>query len=388
MNLYFILMDFMEMEEIMKNNKILFFFQSGRIARLNDDKLYAKEMFYGFHHFKDKKYNIEALEFNTHKTIFGKYFFLIFEKRLRNLLRLPLYWSFLTNKINLNKIHGSDYIVFSNNRVGCSAIPMLLISKLKGKNFKSLSFIMGLFSRKPKYKIFTMVQKFYIYLFLKTIDNFVFLSRGELDFAKEKFPRFKNKYNYLPFAVDLKIWRPDEGKKREYILFVGNDGNRDFELAEKISNEMTDESFVFLSEQIKKEKLKENSKIINGSWGSPAIDDIELRNIYQSARLTIIPLKESLQPSGQSVALQSMACGTPVLITETEGFWDKKNFKDHKNIFFAKNNYLQTWVADIKAILNLSEVKINKVISNGKETINKHYDLDKFSENIENILIN
>ena len=43
------------MEEIMKNNKILFFFQSGRIARLNDDKLYAKEMFYGFHHFKDKK---------------------------------------------------------------------------------------------------------------------------------------------------------------------------------------------------------------------------------------------------------------------------------------------------------------------------------------------
>ena len=111
-------------------------------------------MFYGFHHFKDKKYNIEALEFDTHKTNFGKYFFLIFEKRLRNLLRLPLYWSFLTNKINLNKIHGSDYIVFSNNRVGCSAIPMLLISKLKGKNFKSLSFIMGLFSRKPKYKIF------------------------------------------------------------------------------------------------------------------------------------------------------------------------------------------------------------------------------------------
>ena len=52
-----------------------------------------------------------------------------------------------------------------------------------------------------------------------------------------------------------------------------------------------------------------------------------------------------------------------MLITETEGFWDKENFKDHKNIFFAKNNYLQTWVADISAILNLSEVKINEVIS-------------------------
>ena len=40
--------------------------------------------------------------------------------------------------------------------------------------------------------------------------------------------------------------------------------------------------------------------------------------------MTIIPLKNSIQPSGQSVALQSMACGTPVVITETFGFWDKK----------------------------------------------------------------
>ena len=75
MNLYSILMEIMDMVEIMKNNKIIFFFQSGRISRLDDSKLYAKEMFYGFHHFKDKKYNIEALEFDTHKTIFGKYFF-------------------------------------------------------------------------------------------------------------------------------------------------------------------------------------------------------------------------------------------------------------------------------------------------------------------------
>ena len=49
-------------------------------------------------------------------------------------------------------------------------------------------------------------------------------------------------------------------------------------------------------------------------------------------------MKESLQPSGQSVALQSIACGTPVLITKTGGFWDNKNFKDKDNIFFAMKN--------------------------------------------------
>ena len=126
---------------------------------------------------------------------------------------------------------------------------------------------------------------------------------------------------------------------------------------------MTDESFVFLSEQIKTEKLKENSKIINGSWGSPAIDDIELRNIYQSAKLTIIPLKESLQPSGQSVALQSIACGTPVLITETKGFWDKKTLKTMKIYFLQKIIIYKLGLQTFKAILNLSEVKINEIIS-------------------------
>ena len=78
---------------------------------------------------------------------------------------------------------------------------------------------MGLFSRKPKYKIFEIFQRFYILLFLKNIDNFVFLSKGELDYAKDKFPKFINKYNYLPFAVDLDIWNSDVNKKKDYILF-------------------------------------------------------------------------------------------------------------------------------------------------------------------------
>ena len=113
-----------------------------------------------------------------------------------------------------------------------------------------------------------------------------------------------------------------------------------------------------------------------------------MRNLYQKARLTIIPLKDSLQPSGQSVALQSIACGTPVLITETEGFWDKKNFKHNENIFFAKDNQLQTWVNDIQNILNLNENQMKEIILYGKKTISSHYDLKKFSQKVEEILSN
>ena len=34
--------------------------------------------------------------------------------------------------------------------------------------------------------------------------------------------------------------------------------------------------------------------------------------------------KRKFQPSGQSVALQSMSLGIPVMITETKGFWQKE----------------------------------------------------------------
>ena len=107
----------------------------------------------------------------------------------------------------------------------------------------------------------------------------------------------------------------------------------------------------------------------------------------QKSKLTIIPLKNSLQPSGQSVALQSIACGTPVLITKTEGFWDTKNFQDQKNIFFAKDNDLSNWIDKIKNILEMDSERIGKVISNGIETVYKHYDLNEFSKKIEAILL-
>ena len=126
--------------------------------------------------------------------------------------------------------------------------------------------------------------------------------------------------------------------------------------------------------------------MINGSWGDPEVNDLELRDIYEKAKLTIIPLKDSLQPSGQSVALQSIACGTPVIISETEGFWDPKNFIDNKNIFFVKNNTIDNWVIQIEKVYNLELDIRNKLVNSGLNTIKENYDLNNFSEKIEEIM--
>lgn len=372
-----------------KNKSVAYFFQGGRTERLDSSVDYAKEMFYGFHYFQNNYENVIIKEFESHKSRIRRLFFLIIEKRLRSFLKLPLYWSFLVNRENYKIIKKSDYCVFSSNRIGCSALPMLLVAKLfKSKN-TSLSFILGLFSRKPRFFLFEVLQSGYVHLFLRYIDKFIFLSEGEFNYAVAKYPKLINKFNLLPFAVDLDLWKFNESsKEKNNILFVGNDGFRDFDLAENLSHSFIDLNFVYVSEFIKPESINtNNSKILKGSWGNPGVSDIELRDEYYKAKLTIIPLKESLQPSGQSVALQSLACGTPVLITKTEGFWDKKNFENKKNIFFAENNKIESWTKLIHFIINKSEEELNQVVMESRNLIEDKYSLIKFSKEIENILL-
>ena len=44
--------------------------------------------------------------------------------------------------------------------------------------------------------------------------------------------------SFLPFCIDTEFWTDKNNKditKNKNIIFVGNDGNRDFELLDKIS---------------------------------------------------------------------------------------------------------------------------------------------------------
>ena len=119
-----------------KDTKITYFFQGGRKSRLNNNEKYAKEMFYGFDYFKSKYPDTEIIEFSEHKTKLRRLFFILVEKPLRNLLKLPLYWTFLTSQLNYKRIKESNILVFSNNRMACSVLPMLLVAKKTNKDIK------------------------------------------------------------------------------------------------------------------------------------------------------------------------------------------------------------------------------------------------------------
>ncbi len=373
-----------------KKYKISYFFQGGRKERLLKDTPYAKEMFYGYHYFNENYEDVSLTEFTLEHSVLRRVFFRYIEKPLRTLLKLPLYWSFVITKKHFSELKKSDYSIFSSNRIGCSILPFVIFLKLTKNKTKYLCFILGLLSRKPKYKFFEIFQNFYIKVFFKFIDKFIFLSEGEYNLALQKYPKYKKKYFLLPFAIDTDMWKFKSKKdKNKKILFVGNDGFRDFQLAEKLSSELVDFEFVYVSQNISENNInKSNSIIKKGSWGDPYLSDEQLRKEYHEAFLTIIPLKDSYQPSGQSVALQSLSCGTPVLITQTVGFWDNENLKNEKNIFFIESNKIIDWKQKIEYLFSLDTDQINKIVKDGRNTIEKLYSVDEFSKKIEEILIN
>ena len=53
---------------------------------------------------------------------------------------------------------------------------------------------------------------------------------GEYNFAKSNYPKAVDKFIYLPFCVDTEFWSPRQENNKKGVLFVGNDGKRDYEL--------------------------------------------------------------------------------------------------------------------------------------------------------------
>ena len=55
---------------------------------------------------------------------------------------------------------------------------------------------------------------------------------------------------------------------------------------------------------------------IEGSLSESELDDLELKKLYSSSKISIIPLKETIQPSGQSVSYSTT--GLPIVILKHE----------------------------------------------------------------------
>ena len=368
----------------MKITDYCFVYFNGRAEKLKSKDIRPRDFFYGYHYASSIGYVTEILEFGNKEPANKTLSKLLFTIQQLVLKAFKFQYDFvgIIKPNNWNLLKNSKNIVLSNQRIAHSLLPFLIYVSLFKKSNNITVITMGLFNSSSKNSTIIKIHNFLHKIMLKNINRMVFIGQPEYFHANRVFKRYSKKFQYIPFGVDKDFWKKMNTQNQaldDYILFIGNDTNRDFNFLISLTNELQDKNFVVVTEKLNKSDFNSNNvKILNGSWNKDLLTDEYLRNLYDNAKITIVPLKEGLQPSGQSVTLQSMAIETPVIITKTSGFWSEDDFKHKENIYFVKSNDIDTWKEAIESLYVDNDMYQN-IASNSRQLIEKKYNSDNFN---------
>ena len=355
--------------------QIKFIFSEGRRKRWFEKNFSPSEFFYGYRELSNIYKNISFLEekdlgMKSKKSLLGIFFrklsFFSFN------IPLEMIYGFLKTK-KFEELSDNDILVATTNSIGLTLAFAQKIGLLK---CNVVLIAMGLI---PKYSIFFKVL---IYKLILSKANIIAISLEEQNFLKKIMP--KKDIKYIPFGVDNKFWNPKKIKiEEEYIFAIGNDKSRDWETL----IEAWDPSFPTLKIVTSKfcVNYKRNIQIIRGDWKKNLLTDQQILSLYNGSKFVVIPLIDTIQPSGQSVCLQAMSCFKPVIMSNISGLWDHTRLKHKENIFLVKPENSSLLNLSINELLN-DKILYEKLAQNGRELVDKIYNIESMSKYLKDYL--
>ena len=359
-----------------KNISILYLYKRGRKERLQDNKIFPSEFFYGYEELKKGGYKVNILEeIDLFFQIKNKFIIKIlnFNSKLFFNLPIKMILEFLLNK-TYKKINKANIVICTTNSIGVTLSFLKALGLVKSR----IIFIyMGLFKKKPNF------LKFYFFQYIFRKIELLTLSKSEYKFLKSFL--LNSKVEYLPFGVDEHFWLPTKSEKKgeSYVLAVGNDLARDWELLVNSWEEGFPNLKIVSSLPIN--TLRKNIEVIKGNWHSETLIDLEMRDLYGNSEFIIIPLKETFQPSGQSTCLQAMSCSKAVVITKIKGIWDEKLMKHKENIFFIRSGNELDLKNSVKSLV--SDVNLRKSLEiGGRSLIISNFNVINMVNHLKNYL--
>jgi glycosyltransferase involved in cell wall biosynthesis len=155
---------------------------------------------------------------------------------------------------------------------------------------------------------------------------------GERDGLLAHDPGLAARLHVNPFAVDTSFWSPG-GTRGDAVVAIGNDGHRDWPTLVRAAGAI-DAPVRILTGHRPPDTLPANVSWEEADWHRRVLSDVEVRELFHSAAVVVVPVKDVPQPSGQSVTLQASACGRPVVLTRTRGLWDDQ-LRDGEQVSFV-----------------------------------------------------
>src|SRR6185437_3600686 len=113
--------------------------------------------------------------------------------------------------------------------------------------------------------------------------------------------------------------------------------------------------------------------------------DEELRELYRRALAVVVPLEDSIQPSGQSVALQAMACGRPVILSRTRGLWTGQDFEAERDLLLVESGNPEDLRRAIQRLLDDSDFR-ERMGRSAREAVDRVGTIDAFAARLMHLI--
>jgi glycosyltransferase involved in cell wall biosynthesis len=355
--------------------RIAYIFLPGRIARLAqiDNRELPTDFFYGAIELRKKGYEVDIFEVD--------------ERPRRGLIRILseflLRKKFSPVKMNpstldavwrlLPELKKYDVVVATTSGIAFSLSFWKIACRL---SFSVVGIINGILNYN-----FNFLRVRLSRLLLKRIAIHLF-GEAELDPICLEYGIPSDKITVNNFGVDCSFWHRDQDDSSGgYLLAIGNDSMRDFCLLLEVAKH-TEKQVVLVTRREISGDVPANVQIIKGAWHSRELSDLVLREMYRKAFCVVVPLKESYQPSGQSVTLQAMACEKPVILTRTNGLWDQTHLRHNENILFVEPGNIDQIIVCLAELEN-NAMKSNELGKNARKYVLEHARIEFFAERLE-----
>jgi len=155
---------------------------------------------------------------------------------------------------------------------------------------------------------------------LKKIDGVICLSHWQLDYlaGTELWPQ--SKLFYIPLGVDTNFYHFQTNYRQDYVLAVGRDTGRDYQTATEVARLLPNQEFHFVCSSRNLQDLGDLPSNIKVFYD---LSLLALKKKYEEAKILILLTKierqqEGADCSGQTVLLDAMAAGLPVIVSQRE----------------------------------------------------------------------
>ena len=159
---------------------------------------------------------------------------------------------------------------------------------------------------------------------LKSAIIVVCLSNNQKKYLEERFSFSQDKVFFVPLGVDIKYYQPIYEGRKNYILSVGRDNGRDYKTIIETAILMPEREFQIVCSRRNLEGINNIPKNVKIFYDLPFS---ELNRKYQEAEILLLithndSFGDGADCSGQTVLLDAMANGLPIIVSRKEYLTD------------------------------------------------------------------